>query len=236
LPNRISQIHVGQHSVWDVQFKIKAGNVTWNDPYAKEHRALLIEGGWNGNGNIQWVKSLRFLLKVFQDHIDQGISGFKKIDALHFVKLSIHKRGPSSYFAFQTQFYDELGDETNYIIDMFGEYGKMLEIVWRHCDGVTKVVDDITIPVLRPDFLDLVDKNITDNSDKVNGKRALMFYVANPGTSPHNVQTWKRDSGKLAELAVQIGETGQRQSDPKSDHGAILGEFLQRAGEILGQE
>jgi hypothetical protein len=236
MANRISQIHVGKHSVWDVQFEIRTGSVTWDHAYADKHKAILKEGGWTGHGSISWVKSLRILLEVFQGHIDDPNveSGFDKIDVLHFVKLSIHKRGRSKYLAFQTQFFDENGDETEYTTEMFGNYGDILEIVWRHCVGVDKLVDDMNSPVLREEFLKLVDKNIIDNSDKVNGKRALMFYVKNPGVSPNNVKSWDRDSKVLGNLSILIGETNQKRNEPGSNAEAILSQFLEKAGELLG--
>ena len=241
MANEISKISVGNNSVWDVQFRIKSGIIVWNDsdPVLKNHKVLLKEAGWDGTSKIRWMKSLRMLLRLFQDHIDSPTieSGFDSIDALHFLKLSLHTRGGYKYFCFQTQFYDPNQDEQEYTADMFDGYGGILEIVWRHCKDVNRVFDDSGQGALSREFLDLVKDRNVDNSRRERDRHghmnpAILFYVKNPEVSPVNVKTWKKDSNSMVKLWALIGKADRDSRKDTPDHKAILTELLEEAAKV----
>src|SRR5262249_55253252 len=144
-----------------------------------------------------------------------GKTFFDGVEMLHFLKFSLLEKTVGGkqrqFFCFSTQFDDTAGEQV-YTDVMYKKYGALLEVVWRHCEGVTQVLKtqpkDLPDPFAQhPDpgiqlndytlanaFLNVVDAGNVDQNVK------LCFYNSNRGVSSSNVKTYKKDSMKLGKV------------------------------------
>ena len=223
MPNRISKKTTHKVSVWDVHVLVKDGFVDFSgEPWPAKLTGWL---GWMLSDrknttvppNLKWEESLSKLFEVFQKHNEDvfGKTFFDGVEMLHFLKFSLLEKKVGNkqrhFFCFSTQFDDTAGEQV-YTDVMYKNYGALLEVVWRHCEGVTKVLKteptDLPDPfVLNPDpsislndytlansFLTIVDDGNVDQNEK------LCFYNSNRGVSSRNVKTFKKDSIRLGKV------------------------------------
>jgi len=205
---------------------------------------------------ITWVDSLRGLLGMFQKHVIEGTSVFYGVPLLHFLKLSVVEElvgGEKQYFfAFKTEFHDPLENEQEYVDDMYQKYGPLMVTVWKHCKGVESLLEggDVlvappappapAIPPLCPEpppggyklsenFLKLVDANQVDNVAAAPGaptSRALCFFVKNRNASPDNIEAWRRDSTKLANVALAVKTARDASKGANPNKAAIFDQLM----------
>src|SRR5262249_8877425 len=103
---------------------------------------------------LKWEDSLSQLFAVFQKHNEDvfGKTFFDGVEMLHFLKFSLLQKTVGTkqrtFFCFSTQFDDTAGEQV-YTDVMYKKYGALLEVVWRHCEGVTQVLK--TQPTDLPD-------------------------------------------------------------------------------------
>lgn len=221
--NVISPIRVGYISVWDVQFEIKKGKIGKLTPDQAQDLGWMQSGDplnkrrtkkYTPDTKLTCVESLRLLFRHFQTHIDDGISVFHNVPTLHFLKFAVHSRktwgglGTSHFFTFSTQFYDNGDDEQEYTDDMFQKYWPLMDIVWHHCKGVNRILEQ-EIPdggqpkapyKLHPDFMKLVA------GGKIDNEGATVFYAANKKLEPRSVDEWQAHSDQLADAGDVLAE------------------------------
>lgn len=243
MAQRIAKQTTGGVSVWDVHVEVKSGDVDF--PAGSQLRkwlAFMRDGklGTDIPNTLKWKDSLRDLLKLFQDHFNDGSTILKHIKSLHYLKFSLvdkpnAKGEDATFFCFCTQFDDGAEDEQHYIDDMYQQYGALMEVVWHHCKGV---VDLLAIPAtlhdppnasvpprnegfeLHPDFLKLVDNSNVDRDGR------LCFFNSNPHVTSENIKNWQADKLKLSKTSVVVGEARLARQQPNANPAKILSDLM----------
>lgn len=222
--DNIAKVKTWGVSAWDVHIPVKKGQVDFSDvnygpKLSKWLGAMLSEDPTNPTDptGMTWVDSLKALLPIFQKHNEakKNSTVFDDVEMLHFLKFSLLNKGdaanPQYFFCFSTQF-DNKNGEQEYIDDMYKKYGALMEVIWRHCEGFTTLlqtppmdsdVPDPTVPPHKPKivlttgydlsaaFLALVKNNNVDRD------ATLCFYNSNRDVTSKQVKIFKDDSDKL---------------------------------------